>query len=145
MEFWEYQAFHFAQHAHRGQVDKEGKDYFFNHILPVVNILKMAIRDNESFSRQRYREMVTATYLHDVIEDCEGFTPQMILENFDSRVLNLVLEVTHTDTNTFPRLKTLDGYIIKFADRLANLSRRQGGLNDEEIADYMERSVFWKV
>jgi len=98
--------------------------------------------------------MVQAAYLHDVIEDCTGVLMSgewkrrrcsnfSIREEFSEGVYGLVLEVTHTDSQVFPNLRSLDGYILKFADRLANLSRRQGGLNDKEIKRYMEKSVFW--
>jgi len=143
MEQWEIQAFKFAQVAHKGQIDKEGKDYFINHILPVVSILKMAIRDNESFPQQRYREMIEAGYLHDTVEDTK-VSLSNIADCFGPRVMKLVEEVTHTKSQVFPNLKTLDGYILKFADRLANLSRRKGGMNENELKRYMEHSVFWK-
>ena len=63
---------------------------------------------------------------------------------FDKKVLKLVKEVTKTGYNKFPNLKTLDGYILKFADRLANLSRRKGGMDTDELSKYMKKSVFWK-
>ena len=166
MEQWEIKAFKFAQESHKGQIDKEGKDYFINHILPVVSILKMAIRDNESFSGTDYQRMITAGYLHDTIEDCHNrvihFEIKMktqygerihhyilvdkenIERIFGKEVYELVKEVTHTKSQVFPNLKTLDGYILKFADRLANLSRRKGGMNEKELKRYMKCSVFWK-
>jgi len=36
MEDWEAKAYRFAQEVHKGQVDKEGRDYFLNHIVHVV-------------------------------------------------------------------------------------------------------------
>lgn len=138
MEQWEIKAFQFAQDAHIRQKDKEDRDYFTNHVIHVVNILKMAIRDYESFTIEYYRRMITAAYLHDTLEDCYGkafgvpVAPNKVVpvkvcedtikEHFGEDVLNLVLEVTHTKSQVFPRLKTLDGFILKFADRLANLS-----------------------
>lgn len=47
----------FVKHAHKGQVDKGGNDYFTNHILQVV---KNVGQD---------RTLKAIAYLHDIVED----------------------------------------------------------------------------
>jgi (p)ppGpp synthase/HD superfamily hydrolase len=152
MEQWEIKAYKFAQEAHKGQIDKEGKDYFLNHVVHVVDILKTAMKHNDSYNGEDYKNLVTAAYLHDVLEDCIGnylhnagitINDYLMRCMWGDEIIGLVWEVTKTGYNKFPNLKTLDGYLLKFADRTANLSRRKGGMNNKEIKKYMKKSVFW--
>ena len=53
-------AFHLAKAMHVGQVDKAGKDYFENHILPVVARVQDVTKDPDT---------IAAAYLHDIVED----------------------------------------------------------------------------
>ena len=154
MQQWEIDVFEFAHEAHYDQYSNDGRDYFHSHIIPVVNNIKCAVADNGDFSETDYRNMVTAGYLHDVLEDCLGkylkshnrnITISLIRSEFGSEVLDLVLEVTHTKKNTFPNLTTRKGYIIKYSDRLANLSRPIGKSTPEFIKNYMKGSIFWKT
>ena len=147
MEEWEIHVFKFAQHHHKGQKDKTGNDYFLEHILHVVSILKTCIIENDDYDNHYPRKsmIITACYLHDTIEDTK-VTYGMIVANFGKIVADLVMEVTSLYTepkNCFPRLKTLDGYLIKYADRLSNLSKRKG-MSPEHKKEYMSRSIFWK-
>ena len=143
MEEWEIKAFKFAQDAHKGQKDKAGRDYFLEHVTHVVNVLKTCIAD---YPIEDKRLLITACYLHDTIEDTT-IDYNNISVHFSKRVADLVMEVTSLDDeprNCFPRLRTLDGYLIKYADRLSNLSKRQG-MSKEHKAAYMSRSIFWRV
>jgi GTP pyrophosphokinase len=92
-------------------------------------------------------DVIVASYLHDVIEDFE-VTPDELIQKFNSKVAELVLEVTHEGKKDnygyyFPRLRTREGILIKLADRLHNISR-MSSWNAERQAQYLRRTKFWK-
>ncbi|MBE5775932.1 MAG: bifunctional (p)ppGpp synthetase/guanosine-3',5'-bis(diphosphate) 3'-pyrophosphohydrolase [Clostridiales bacterium] len=87
-------AYHFALDAHQGQVRKSGEPYII-HPLFVASILTKLMIDPPT---------ITAAFLHDTVEDCEGITLQTISQEFGEDVSRLVDGVT--------KLKKLD-----FADR----------------------------
>jgi (p)ppGpp synthase/HD superfamily hydrolase len=128
----------FAKMKHLGQLDDEGKDYFESHIKQVYTILLQITEDVE---------ILAAAYLHDTIEDTDT-SYEEILNIFGKRVADLVMEVTHEGEKDskgyfFPRLKSKDAILIKFADRLSNLSRMQSwDLNRQN--HYLKKSKFWK-
>ena len=131
-------AFFFAKEAHRGQKDDCGYNYFASHIIPVANTVAMVT----------YKpELIASALLHDTVEDC-GVEYNDISMQFGSTVANLVMEVTHDGKpdvkgHWFPRLKTRDGIMLKYADRLNNLSRMQSW-NPERQEHYLRKSKFWK-
>lgn len=126
----------FAFDKHTGQVDDDGEPYI-KHVCQVVDILRQ-VTDNE--------DVICAAYLHDTIEDC-GVTYKKIEKLFGKNIADLVLEVTHDGSNTsgyyFPRLQSKEAIMIKFADRLSNISR----MTNWDIGrrkHYLQRSKFWK-
>jgi (p)ppGpp synthase/HD superfamily hydrolase len=128
----------FAKKKHAGQLDDEGRDYYFAHLLPVVMILGV-ITQNEN--------ILAAGYLHDTLEDTDTTVDELRAE-FGDRVTELVLEVTHEGKKDdkgfyFPRLNSREGVIIKFADRLSNLSR-MSSWESRRQEQYLKRSKFWK-
>lgn len=130
-------AFNFAREKHMGQLDDEGDEYFFAHLCPVVDILKQ-VTDDET--------ILAAAYLHDTLEDTDTDFRDLVI-NFGNEVADLVLEVTHSGEKDqkgyyFPFLKTKNGILIKFADRLSNLSR-MSGWDDKRQAQYLRKSKFW--
>ena len=131
------EAIKFAEKKHEGQLDDNSLPYVY-HCFRVANILRI-VTDND--------EIVIAGYLHDTIEDTNT-TYEELVENFGKRVADLVMEVTEEGKKDnigfyFPRLKTREGIMIKFADRLDNLSRMQNW-TEERKAHYLKRSKFWK-
>ena len=126
----------FGRKKHEGQLDDDGKPYF-EHCCQVVDILKNVTDDED---------IIAAAYLHDTIEDC-NVTYNEIKEKFGEKIADLVLEVTHDDYrdkgHTFPRLHSKEGIMIKFADRLSNISRMQPW-DKERQEHYLRRSKFWK-
>jgi (p)ppGpp synthase/HD superfamily hydrolase len=131
-------AYQFAKEKHGNTLDDMGKKYFDAHICQVVRILSEVTDD---------QDIIDAAWLHDVVEDC-GVTYKELVERFGLRVANLVMEVTHEGKKDnygryFPRLKTRDGIIIKFADRLSNLSRMESW-DWKRQNQYLKRSKFWK-
>lgn len=128
----------FAERAHKGQLDDNGKDYFDTHLLPVYECLCLMTDDIN---------IQSAGLLHDVIEDTP-VTEMELRMTFGDKITNLVLEVTQEGEADsygyyFPRLKTRGGIMIKFADRLSNLSRMQSW-DGKRKAQYLRRSKFWK-
>lgn len=138
MDDWEYQAFAFAYRKHQGQLDDEGKKYFNAHILPTVEILKQVTDD---------RAIIILGYVHDTIEDTDT-TYEELMQVFGKEVADLVMEVTHEGKKDaygyyFPRLKSKKAIVLKFADRLSNLSRMDAW-SESRQQQYMRKSKFWK-
>ncbi len=91
---------------------------------------------------------MSAGLLHDTIEDTNT-TYEELVQFFGNRVADLVMEVTHEGQKNskgfyFPRLKSKEGILIKFADRLSNLSR-MSTWNEDRKAQYLRKSNFWKM
>ena len=128
----------FAKIKHKGQEDDMGLDYFTTHVEEVVKILSKVTRDES---------ILAAAYLHDTIEDTKT-TKEELAKAFGMKITKLVLEVTHEGQKDnygyyFPRLKTKEGILIKFADRLHNLSRMEAW-DDKRRDQYLRKSKFWK-
>jgi (p)ppGpp synthase/HD superfamily hydrolase len=88
--------------------------------------------------------ILAAGYLHDVLEDTD-VTLVELTQLVGSRIAGLVWEVTKTGPSELKNLKTKDGYMIKFADRLSNISNLPFGRYIENgIQGYLDKSVFWK-
>lgn len=131
----------FAIKAHDGQCDDGGHDYFMSHCWQVYKIIE--IISPTDFALQ------AAALLHDTIEDT-AVTYDNVREKFGTEIANLVHEVTHerkTDNTGwyFPRLTTIRGILLKFADRTSNLSRMEGAWDEKRIAKYIKKSKFWKT
>ena len=131
-------AYEFSERKHNGQLDDGGGSYFENHICQVVAIIKQVTKD---------KEIIAAAYLHDTLEDTKT-TYEELKDNFGQRVADLVLEMTHEGKKDekgywFPRLKSKEAILIKFADRLSNLSR-MGVWDEERQLHYLKKSKFWK-
>jgi len=128
----------FAQEKHRGQLDDSGKDYFEEHCLQVYNILNTVTED---------QNLLCAALLHDTYEDTDT-TYEEVLQIFGRDIADLVNEVTQEGQKDskgyyFPRLKTERGILLKFADRLSNLSRMEAWDNKRR-EQYLRKSKFWK-
>ena len=126
----------FAKRKHKGQKDDEGEDYFKAHLQHTVDILKHVTKSTS---------IIVAGYLHDTLEDTDT-TYAELQEEFSDNVARIVYEVTHEgekDTGySFPRLKSKDAILVKFADRLSNLSRMYAW-TPERQEQYLEKSKFW--
>jgi GTP pyrophosphokinase len=123
---------------HEGQMDDQGRPYFFAHVVQVHSILK-DISDDE--------EILCSGILHDTIEDTDT-TYEELIHEFNKEIADLVMELTHQGTKEtghyFPLLKSRKAIIVKFADRLSNLSR-MGDWPGDWQQDYLEQSVFWET
>ena len=126
----------FAEAKHWGQMDDSGNPYM-KHIYQVASIISDITNDEN---------VICAAYLHDTIEDC-AVTHEMLVREFNQTIADLVYEVTHEGQKDevgyyFPRLNSKDAILIKFADRLSNLSRMESWDEDRQ-RHYLRKSKFW--
>lgn len=131
-------AWEFAKEKHGDQKDDCGGDYFNEHICMVVEILKEVTWDPSTLA---------CGFLHDTLEDTNT-TYEELVENFGQKIADLVNEVTQEGKKDqigyyFPRLHSLGAIMVKFADRLSNLSR-MGAWDEKRKQQYLKKSVFWK-
>lgn len=134
MQPWEEHVYEFAKKVHEGQKYSDNEDYFETHILHVVSLVKQVTSS---------ATIITTAYLHDVIEDTD-ITYKELQDHFAYPVPEWVLELTKESRNNFPRLKTKECIIIKFADRLSNISRMEIWDNDRQRR-YLDKSRFWEM
>lgn len=131
-------AIDFAYKKHKEQKDDTGEPYI-KHLTQVVEILSCVTHDND---------ILAAAWLHDTIEDTDT-TYEDLVQEFGERIAGLVHEVTHEGTKDaggyyFPRLRSRDAAIIKFADRLSNLSRMESWTKKRQD-HYLKKSKFWRA
>lgn len=129
-------AYEFALDKHKGQ--KYGKEDFIYHPLQVYEIITRVCPTDINLR--------VASICHDLIEDA-GVTKDDLEEKFNQDVAELVWEVTKfkpekNQPATFPNLKSKRAIILKFADRLANLSNMQDW-PDKRQQWYLKSSKFW--
>jgi GTP pyrophosphokinase len=131
-------ALEYASDKHKGQRDDQGRPYFFAHIVQVYGILK-DVSDDE--------EVLTAGILHDVLEDSDTTYGELVHE-FNKPIADLVMELTHEESEEgglyYPRLGSRKALLVKFADRLSNLSRMGDWPGDRQQM-YMNMSRFWPI
>jgi len=128
----------FAKKKHGSQKDDCGKDYFTAHIHQVVRILTKVTSDYE---------VIATAFLHDTLEDTNT-TEAELRKEFGDTITDLVLEVTHEGSKEkgyyFPRLHSEKAILVKFADRLSNLSR-MNAWNKKRRDHYLLKSQFWRI
>ena len=127
-----------SREKHKDQLDDCGKSYFDGHICQVVRILHEITNDTK---------IICAAYLHDTLEDTETSYEELV-ETFGVEIADLVNEVTHEGQADekgfyFPRLQSREAILIKFADRLSNLSRMENW-DEKRKRQYLRKSKFWK-
>jgi len=126
-------AYEFARKAHKGQFDDAGEDYFNAHIAQVYLLINLVTQDPD---------ILSASLLHDTIENTT-VTQDVLRRKFGDKITNLVVELTKASKGVFPALKSRDAILIKFADRLSNLSRMDCW-SEERKQKYIDSSKFWK-
>ncbi|MCZ7558176.1 MAG: HD domain-containing protein [Bacteroidia bacterium] len=118
-------AFEMATHVHAFQVRNDGAHYFW-HLSRVARII---IRELEYINA----DVISAALLHDVLEDSDIITAEVLKFNFSPYISYIVEVLTKNlrltgaqreeeDTRYIERLRfsSLDCKIIKFAERLDN-------------------------
>lgn len=119
------EAYLFAEKKHKGQVRKDGSEYI-THPIKVAEIVRQYFSNHIKFN-----ELITAAYLHDVVEDTNTSIKE-IREIFEEYVANLVNEVTNNNDEKHSMGKTNylcnkllnmseDALNLKLCDRLANV------------------------
>lgn len=120
-----------ATEKHIDQIDDDGQPHY-EHCAKVVKILS-AVRPNDE-------NLIIAGWLHDTIEDV-GMTREDIEDFYNADVADLVWQVTKVD-GKFPNLHSRRAIILKFADRLHNISRMDAW-DDKRQQAYLDKSRFW--
>jgi (p)ppGpp synthase/HD superfamily hydrolase len=102
----------------------------------VFNILNVVTNDES---------ILCAGVLHDIIEDT-GTGYEELVREFNKEVADLVVELTYVGSKEsgryFPVLHSRKAIIVKFADRLSNISRMDDWPGDWQL-DYLNESQFW--
>jgi GTP pyrophosphokinase len=131
-------ALEYASDRHKGQRDDQGRPYFFAHTVQVYGILK-DVSDDE--------EVLAAGILHDILEDSAA-TYEDLVHEFNKPIADLVIELTHEESGEggfyYPHLISRKAVLVKFADRLSNLSR-MGDWPGDRQQQYLEMSKFWPM
>ncbi len=126
----------FAMEKHQGQKCDEKLPYVL-HPMQVGHLVSLITTN---------KNIIAAAYLHDTLEDTDA-TYEEIVEIFNKEIADLVIEVTHVCLEDkswgFPNLKSRDAILIKFADRLSNLSR-MGAWSEKRKQHYINKSKFWR-
>ena len=130
----------FAQHYHTWQLYGDGNDYFLAHLVPVA---QKAMELAKPLHLDLFAVEIFA-YLHDVLEDCEQVTSEMVEENFGKDILDGVLLLSNRIASIPDSAKTADEYfsaigaarpevkIVKIADRNINYTRLAHHLDEEK-------------
>jgi len=126
----------FATEAHMGQMRKGGKKPYILHPLEAASIA-MTLIDTKTTSYEDTMDIVSATILHDVIEDTK-YGSSDIREKFGDHVLFLVTADTENKREELPpeetwmvrkqetidytrNVATREQKVIIFSDKLSNL------------------------
>jgi (p)ppGpp synthase/HD superfamily hydrolase len=125
------QAYEFARDAHQGQIDDDGSEHF-EHCEAVAEIIELIAPKDKA--------LVAAAYLHDTLEDTNT-TELQLRDLFGDEVTDLVVEVTKVNGD-FSNLQSERGVMLKYADRLHNLSRMQVWPKNRRDK-YVSKSKFW--
>ena len=131
-----YKAIEFALKKHKGQKYNINKDFFFAHPWQVFQVLSLITKDET---------ILCAALLHDTLEDTNT-TLKELKKEFGDEVANLVYEVTNEDGENgkcFPRLESKKAIILKFADRLLNLTNIDCW-SEKKQNWYLKKSKFWR-
>lgn len=121
----------FIEDKHRGQV--------YNNLPYTYHCYQVAMVIGWLFPNDL--DMYRAALLHDILEETK-VTYSQLKKEFGERVADLVREVTKTGYNTFPNLKTREGVILKYADRLCNLVNMKNWSEAQQLK-YIDKSRFW--
>ena len=113
-----------AHEAHSGQTRKGG--VAVPYVLHPIHAALMGARLGAD------DETLQAIVLHDVVEDCEGWTLERLQEEFGARVREIVEQVTEDKSKSWEERKqaaidhiahlTPEGLLVKTVDTLHNLS-----------------------
>lgn len=98
----------FATKAHEGQVRKGTHRPYIVHPIEVAEIVSGISKD---------KEVISAAFLHDTIEDCKGVTKELLANRFSKRVADLVGQESEDKTKTWHERKAATIEHLKTAPR----------------------------
>ncbi len=125
----------FAKIKHNKQKRDSGTNYFEEHICKVGETIRLFTNDEE---------VIASAYLHDVLEDTKTDIYELV-EVFNKRIAYIVEELTHREGDIgyyFNNLHSKEAIMIKFCDRLSNLSNMDCW-DKKRQSRYLEKSRFW--
>ena len=139
-------AWDFAHAKHEGQLDDTGVPYIYHPYSVYRTLFGLGCDD----------PTLIVALLHDTLEDTDT-TFEELEREFNEDIALMVNMVTHDGKKDqkgyyFPRLVLRNNYdelahratLVKFADRLSNLSRMEAW-DDDRKAQYLRKSKFWKT
>jgi (p)ppGpp synthase/HD superfamily hydrolase len=106
-----YKALLIAKEAHRGQTRWNGADYFTEHVRTVANIAAYHKDNLPEFWRNNLGCIISAAYLHDVVEDT-AMTLEDLSKEFSPLTVEIVKTLTHIKDESY------FDYIIRIHDGL---------------------------
>lgn len=127
----------YAHQAHLGQKDKQGRDYFMHHLVPVAMELAPLGADAE-----------IAGYLHDIVEDTKVTLDDLRRDGAREIVVEAIDAVSRREGETYHDLITRAcehrlGCRVKLADNKVNILNVVGLAKiDAEEADRLLRSRY---
>ena len=134
-------ALQISRKAHDGQRRKGGAIPYINHPLTMAcHALAMGIRRDD---------VLAAILLHDVVEDCPGYTPEGLPVN--DTVRDLVDRLTHTwqsgkgtdeeKRRYYKRIsESPDAAFVKVIDRCSNLAMMATGFSKEKMSSFIQET-----
>ena len=128
-------------------IDKHNDQEFINnHTVKVFSMVDVLVEMNDNIPEEDKVTIRAATWLHDLLEDTD-VTYLDLVKEFGEDIANLVVELTDNGVrNTFPNLVTKYAILIKYCDRVVNLSNRTYLHNTFACDDnYFMNSIFWKM
>lgn len=123
-----------AVDAHRGQVDKAGRDYIDHPRRVAANA--QALAEKAGMARDDVDAVTAAAWLHDVVEDTES-SESKLRADFPTEVIDAVMAVTKRSGESaedyFSRVRSNRiAVIVKTADLADNTDPARQALLDEE-------------
>ncbi len=110
----------FAEKVHQGSFRKEFVDgkMVKGMLSPISGIRRMFFRILGRLTDDE--DVLCAAYLHDCLEDGQGYQYNKIKKQFGIKVADIVKEVSKDRSENFP-IKTKEGLMVKLADTLDNI------------------------
>ncbi len=126
------QAKELAKLAHKDQ--KWGSNTYFVHLSLVANEMEFWI-NFYNIQGSIATSLVCAGWLHDLLEDCPGYTYEIVKEVYGQETADLVFSVTdepgknrqEKKSKTYPKIKQNKySILLKLCDRIVNVSNCAG-------------------
>jgi GTP pyrophosphokinase len=137
-EYWEMlKAIQVATELHDGQVRKSGGQYIEHPIYVAHTLVSLKLYDEA---------LLTAAILHDVVEDCNISTNDLVMKyGFSSEVASIVSLLSKQPGESTDVYYTAISYnvksaLIKIADRSHNISTMIGAFSEDKMKSYVKET-----